>query len=525
MIAALLRLLIALALALPATAQDEPLATRSREIKGVSKEEALRLTALGYTDHSPDLSNLDRSGVVHIDESLVAPGHTLVVSSAECAAHLIDLSGRELHSWRQPECLRWWSAELMRNGDLVVDGGRLTSETALRQPKGRKPIGRFAARIGWTGELVWLREIRAHHQLDWTPSQEILVLTEAQRSREDVIRRAPELVHEGDEDVKYHDNELAWLGDDGELRETLSLLEAVTTGPIEFGFLARDALLETPSHVGLFHANSAYAMDQPHLVGSHPLFQAQHVLVTSRNQNRIFVVDRQSRSLVWQWGRDELEAPHGASWLSNGHILVFDNGIERMTSRILEIDPTSGRVVWQYPNAAGIEFYSETRGLAQRLANGNTLITNSQAGEAFEVTPGGITVWQYFAPVQEPETRRPVLMSLRRYPEGWLLPEAGPASPENAAAPAIEADLIEELSAIGYLAGTEEAGDKAGVTHYDRQRAAGGMNLLTSGHAPVAILMDMNGDVVHEWRAEFVDVFRGSSKHRTSQGAPPKLLA
>ncbi len=422
MTAAVLSALIAAFLALPALAQDEPHSEAMPEIGGVSKDEALRLEALGYADYSPDLSNLDRSGVSHVDESFAAPGHTLVVSSIECAARLIDLSGRELHYWKQQECIRWWSAELMRNGDLVVAGGRPISKALPRRPNGKERFGRFAARIGWAGELVWMQDIRAHHQVDWTPSKELLVLTELQRSAEEVGGRVPDLVRGGDANLVFHDNALVWLGGDGEVRETLSLFDAVTTGPPDFGFLPRDELLETPPHVGLFHANSAYAMDQPHLVGTHPLFSKQNVLVTSRNQNRIFVVDRRSRSLVWEWGRGVLQAPHGATWLGNGHILVFDNGTERKASRILEVDPMDGRVVWRYPNTEGVELYSETRGLAQRLSNGNTLITNSEGGQAFEVTPAGTTVWQYFAPVLAEGARRPVLMSLRRYPESWVEP-------------------------------------------------------------------------------------------------------
>ena len=38
--------------------------------------------------------------------------------------------------------------------------------------------------------------------------------------------------------------------------------------------------------------------------------------------------------------------------LGNGHILVFDNGTRRKTSRILELDPTSGRVLWKYPDGS-----------------------------------------------------------------------------------------------------------------------------------------------------------------------------
>jgi hypothetical protein len=180
--AAVLSTLIAAAFALPAVAQDEPRSEVMPAIGGVPKDEALRLDALGYVDYSPELSNLDRSGVSHVDESLAAPGHTLVVSSIECAARLIDLSGRELHYWRQQDCVRWWSAELMQNGDLVVDGGRPISEALPGRADGKETLDRFAARIGWAGELVWVRDIRAHHQLDWTPSKEVLLLTELQRT-------------------------------------------------------------------------------------------------------------------------------------------------------------------------------------------------------------------------------------------------------------------------------------------------------------------------------------------------------
>jgi hypothetical protein len=70
-----------------------------------------------------------------------------------------------------------------------------------------------------------------------------------------------------------------------------------------------------------------------------------------------------------------------------------------------------------------------------------------------------------------------------------------------------EIDLIEELSAIGYVAGSEIAGDAEGVTKHDRLRVAPGLNLITSGHGPVALLMSMDGKILHEWRAEFSQVF------------------
>ena len=32
---------------------------------------------------------------------------------------------------------------------------------------------------------------------------------------------------------------------------------------------------------------------------------------------------------MWDWGKDELSGPHNGTWLSNGNLLVFDNGNRR----------------------------------------------------------------------------------------------------------------------------------------------------------------------------------------------------
>jgi len=93
------------------------------------------------------------------------------------------------------------------------------------------------------------------------------------------------------------------------------------------------------------------------------------------------------------------------------------------------------------------------------------------------------------------------------------LADAGPAPPS-------EAELIEQLSAMGYLAATEPADDSQGVTLHDDQRTAPGLNLITSGHGPVALLMRMDGTVVHEWRAEFERVF--PNHPRSDGGKEPR---
>ena len=80
----------------------------------------------------------------------------------------------------------------------------------------------------------------------------------------------------------------------------------------------------------------------------------------------------------------------------DGTLLVFDNGPQESGSQIIEIDPATGAIVWTYGPEP--DFFSYTRGSNQRLPNGNTLITESDTGYVFEVTPRGETVWQFLNP-------------------------------------------------------------------------------------------------------------------------------
>ncbi len=98
-----------------------------------------------------------------------------------------------------------------------------------------------------------------------------------------------------------------------------------------------------------------------------------------------------------------------------GHILIFNNGLDRGYSTIEEIVPpvdSDGRYaipdgkpfgpakpVWRYQAENPEDFYSSEISGAHRLPNGNTLICAGVKGTFFEVTPEGKTVWQYVNPV------------------------------------------------------------------------------------------------------------------------------
>ena len=70
-----------------------------------------------------------------------------------------------------------------------------------------------------------------------------------------------------------------------------------------------------------------------------------------------------------------------------------------------------------------------------------------------------------------------------------------------------EAQEVELLAQLGYVSGSEKAPSASGVVRFDRSRASPGLNFYTSGHAGTAILMDMEGRVIHRWQTTFRQVW------------------
>ena len=76
------------------------------------------------------------------------------------------------------------------------------------------------------------------------------------------------------------------------------------------------------------------------------------------------------------------------------------DSLRRGTSRVVEVNPVTFEKVWEYAVAGqeSYRFFSHYVSGAQRLANGNTMITEGADGRIFEVTAGGEIVWEYVSP-------------------------------------------------------------------------------------------------------------------------------
>jgi hypothetical protein len=88
---------------------------------------------------------------------------------------------------------------------------------------------------------------------------------------------------------------------------------------------------------------------------------------------------------------------------------------------------------------------------------------------------------------------------------------SAPVAPPPPAAPAPD-PRIQALESIGYLDAYEKADARSGVTTHDVTRAWAGLNLVTTGRAPEARLIDMDGAVLHRWAMPFEQAFPGQGK-------------
>ena len=129
-------------------------------------------------------------------------------------------------------------------------------------------------------------------------------------------------------------------------------------------------------------------------------------------------IDRSSGEVLWSLGLDldfepdpDSEFPwfytsHDPELQDNGNFLIYDNGdpghaFTRVVEYALDDEQMTSRIVWEYPGElVDDSWYHSTWGDADRMPNGNTLITTSSLYAAegtnriLEVTPEGETVWE-----------------------------------------------------------------------------------------------------------------------------------
>ena len=160
----------------------------------------------------------------------------------------------------------------------------------------------------------------------------------------------------------------------------------------------------------LFHSNTVEIVPRDIAVA-----RKGNLLICVRYRDLVAIVDEETRKVVWRWGPGVLDWPHNPSVLANGNILIFDNGTRRGYSRLVEVNPATGEIVWQYVGDPPESFYSNGRGAAQELPGGNILVTESGEGHVFEITRKGEIVWEFRNDRCKTEKRRNSIYRMVRF--------------------------------------------------------------------------------------------------------------
>ncbi len=385
----------------PSKGRWHPVASTDPAFSPDQREALERLKALPYLQGSKPAPT--QFGVTTYDRKRVQPGLNLYNSGHAPEAFLTDLEGKTLHRWSYPieriwpevgaehQATYWRRVDWLPNGDIlaVFEG-----------------IGLI--RLDRDSNLRWAYRDAVHHQAVRARDGTIWVLARKNR----VLPRI-------NPSLPVWEDYLVQLSDEGRPLREISLLEAFERSRYR-------RLLDAMKREGdIFHTNSIEFLDGRFSQRA-PWLREGNVLLSAFFLDTIFVLDPTSEEVVWAIrgdGAPTFRGQHDPRILSSGNLLLFDNLGRSGESEVIEFDPVSGRLFWQYPNGDGT-LRTPTCGTAQRLDNGDTLITESDQGRALEVTHEGEIVWEFRNPHRAGRRNELVatLFEVRRVPHGFLAP-------------------------------------------------------------------------------------------------------
>ncbi len=368
----------------------------------------------------------------------------------------------------------------------VLPGGYVFGSTGIRNPKYGFQDSLDLVQVDWDGNIVWKfdkyeRVKDPRQKPTWMARQH----HDYQREGNPVGYYVPgmdPLVAEGNTLIVAHKN-LTNTSISDKLLQDDTIVEVDWDGKIvwewicsehfdemDFGEDAKNTIARNPNflNVGVgmgdwMHMNSMATLGpNKWFDAGDERFHPDNIIFSGREANIIAIISKTVGKIVWQLGpsynatpalRDlgQIIGQHHAHLIpqglpGEGNMLVFDNGgwsgygspnpgsptgnrsALRDSSRVLEFDPISLEIVWQYSAqeagfrvpAYGSEFYSSLVSSAQRLPNGNTLITEGTRGRIFEVTPEHEAVWEYVSPYYGKHGNEHLVYRSYRVPYRWI---------------------------------------------------------------------------------------------------------
>jgi len=316
-------------------------------------------------------------GVTYYDKKKALDGYTLLAPMWGKNTWLINMEGEIVNAWKfnkRPADFPY----LLPNGNLIYPE-RLPIPKLLFTGG----CGCDCLEVDWNNNLVWkYTDTEQHHVVRRLKNGNTLFLR-IERVPKNMVKRIKGGIKGTEENGDIYGDSFREVTPDGDIVwewnafEHLDL-DVFTICPLEE---RRDWT----------HANSCTELPNG------------DILTCFRNVDLLAIIDKNTGNIKWHWGKGIIKHPHMASYLANGNILCFDNGQHRQNcfmsySRIVEVNPKTNKIVWQYTSERPASFYSAVISGAQRLPNGNTLITEGVKGRIFEVTKNKEVVWEYISP-------------------------------------------------------------------------------------------------------------------------------
>ncbi len=365
------------------------------------------LAALPYTDYVAESEERKkRTGVVYYDTTLAYSGVNLYCNHYETTsgAYMIDMTGNVVHQWDVPDGSAWKAVTLDKKGNAY----------GVLERSGR---GGRLVKLDWDSTVLFELPGPYHHDIQFLSDGSVVTL----RTDYKTIR------HKRRPGVILNDY-LVVISPDGQIAKEISLFEVVREEGASQALLDKVFPMPRRAKLDLLHTNTAHV-----LADDLPGFcRNGNILICMRNLDLIFVYDLEADEIVWKHDGDGTwQHPHEPQLLRSGNLLIFDNGTTRGWSRVIEMDPMTQHIVWEYKGNPPTSFFTAERGSAQRLPNGNTLITESDTGRAFEVTRDGEIVWEWYNPLFS-EGNRSIVYRMKRFDpdvvDAWTIGTGDPRS-------------------------------------------------------------------------------------------------
>ena len=370
------------------------------------------------------------------------PGFT---NNWEITTRLVDNELNTINTWTH-------QLAAAQNPYLLADSTLLYPYRVAEPPMNASGVGGGLQLLSWQGNIIWEMviasdSIQLHHDIEPMPNGNILCIAWERKTAEEANAM-------GRLEIENLLNEF-WVDMILEIDPTLPEGENIVWQWRFWDHLIQDvdpslpgygAIVDHPELLDINFGTIGAGMgsgllngDWLHTNGIQYNAKRDQIVISSRNLGELYIIDHSTTSaeaashsggdagmggdLLYRWGNpaaygrgtaedQQLVYPHSVNWIpqyhpGEGNLLLYNNGYGSFQSAVMElvpplnedhtyhIDPDEAYGPAEATIVYSDNIYSPILSGAQRLPNGNTLMTVAVQKRIVEVNSNGIIQWDY----------------------------------------------------------------------------------------------------------------------------------